>query len=178
MANNETEYEALIAGLGLAKEMGIKQIKILSDSQLVVNQMNDTYQTRDLKMTNYLKKAMELKEHFNKVNIEQIPRDENSHTDALANLDSAVQVTKFKNVTIIYLKWPAVWKQEQEIAYKLSIEVIWMTPIFDYPQNNILPQNKAATHKIKITSSRFTIIQGNLYRRSFSGPYLTCVKPS
>ena len=43
--NNEAEYEALMAGLGLAKDMGIKQIKILSDSQLIVNQMNVTYQT-------------------------------------------------------------------------------------------------------------------------------------
>ena len=92
--------------------MGLKLIKILSDSQLVVNQMNGTYQTRDLKMTTYLKKATELKEHFNEVNIKLIPRDENSHADALVNLGSAVQVIESKNVPIIYLKWPAVWKQE------------------------------------------------------------------
>ena len=35
--NNKAEYETLIVGLGLAKEMGIKQIKILSDSYLIVN---------------------------------------------------------------------------------------------------------------------------------------------
>ena len=49
--NNKEEYEVLIVGLGLAKEMGIKQIKILSDSQLVVNQIKGTYQAKDLKMT-------------------------------------------------------------------------------------------------------------------------------
>ena len=54
--------------------------------------MNDTYQARDLKMTTYLKKAMELKEHFSDVNIKQIPRDKNLHADALANLGSDVQV--------------------------------------------------------------------------------------
>ena len=70
--------------------MEIKRIKILSNSQLVINQMNDTYQARDLKMTTYMKKATELKEHFSEVNIKQIPRDENSHADALANLGSAV----------------------------------------------------------------------------------------
>ena len=36
-SNNEAEYEALIAGLRLAKEMGIKQAKVYSNSQLVVN---------------------------------------------------------------------------------------------------------------------------------------------
>ena len=54
--NNETEFEALIAGLGLAKEMLIKQIKILSDSQLVINQIKSTYRARDLEITTYLKK--------------------------------------------------------------------------------------------------------------------------
>ena len=60
--------------------------------------MNDTYQDRYLKMTTYLKKATELKEHFSKVNIEQILRDENLHADALANLGTAIQVTESKNV--------------------------------------------------------------------------------
>ena len=36
---NEAEYEALIAGLNLAKYMGIKKLDIRSDSQLVVNQL-------------------------------------------------------------------------------------------------------------------------------------------
>ena len=36
-SNNEAEYEALIAGLRLAKEIGIKQVKVYSNSQLVVN---------------------------------------------------------------------------------------------------------------------------------------------
>ncbi|KAL5578087.1 hypothetical protein UlMin_019786 [Ulmus minor] len=79
---------------------------------------------------------------------------------------------------IIYLKWPVIWKQEQEEACEINIETTWMTPIFDYLQNNTLPEDKDTARKIKTISTRFTIIQGNLYRRSFSGPYLTCVNPS
>ena len=48
--NNEAEYEALIAGLNLAKDMGIKKLDIRSDSQLVVNQLLGSYQAIDLKM--------------------------------------------------------------------------------------------------------------------------------
>ena len=48
--NNEAEYEALITGLVLAKDMGIKKLNIRFDSQLVVNQLLGTYQARDLKM--------------------------------------------------------------------------------------------------------------------------------
>ena len=41
--NNEAEYEALIARLNLAKDMGIKKLDIRSDFQLVVNQLLGTY---------------------------------------------------------------------------------------------------------------------------------------
>ena len=81
--------------------MRIQRIKILNDSQLVVNQINGNYQARDLKMTAYLKKALELKEQFEELNIEQIQREENSHADALANLSSVVQVTKSQTIPFI-----------------------------------------------------------------------------
>ena len=51
--NNEVEYEVLITGLNLAKDMGIKKLDIRSNSQLVVNQLLGTYQARDLKMAPY-----------------------------------------------------------------------------------------------------------------------------
>ena len=41
--NNGAEYEALIAGLRLAKEMGLQQLRVYSDSQLVVNQVRGDY---------------------------------------------------------------------------------------------------------------------------------------
>ena len=82
---------------------------------------------------------MELKESFDEIDIEQIPRDENLHADALANLNSAIHVIEPKNIPIIYLKWHAVWKYEQETACKLNIEVTSMTSIFNYLQNNIFP---------------------------------------
>ena len=43
-SNNEAEYEALIVGLELAKEMKVESLDIFSDSQLVVCQINDEYQ--------------------------------------------------------------------------------------------------------------------------------------
>ncbi|XP_062100753.1 uncharacterized protein LOC133806675 [Humulus lupulus] len=41
--NNEAEYKAMIVGLVLAKEMGIRQLNVFSDSQLIVNQMQGSY---------------------------------------------------------------------------------------------------------------------------------------
>ena len=45
-SNNEAEYEGLLAGLRLAKELKVCNLKVYSDSQLVVYQVNDTYQTK------------------------------------------------------------------------------------------------------------------------------------
>lgn len=44
--NNEAEYEALIAGLKIVKELGIKTVHIYSDSKLIVCQVKGEYQAR------------------------------------------------------------------------------------------------------------------------------------
>ncbi|BFG26056.1 hypothetical protein CerSpe_123300 [Prunus speciosa] len=53
-SNNEAEYEALLAGLRLAKGMGAQQLKICSDSQLVVNQILTEFKAKDTSMAAYL----------------------------------------------------------------------------------------------------------------------------
>ena len=45
--NNETEYEAILAGIDLVKSIFLEKLIIHSDSQLVVGQVNREYETRD-----------------------------------------------------------------------------------------------------------------------------------
>ena len=45
--NNESEYEALIAGLTLAHQMGIENIQVFGDSQLIINKVLGEYQAND-----------------------------------------------------------------------------------------------------------------------------------
>ncbi|XP_065026191.1 uncharacterized protein LOC135650630 [Musa acuminata AAA Group] len=52
--NNEAEYEALLAGLRLALEMQVAAIRVLTDSQLVAEQLNGGYEARDATMAKYL----------------------------------------------------------------------------------------------------------------------------
>ena len=49
-SNNEAEYEALIVGLNLAKEIKVESLEIYDDSQLIVYQITDEYQVRGEKM--------------------------------------------------------------------------------------------------------------------------------
>ena len=52
-SNNESEYEATIAGLELALSMGADSLSVQSDSQLVVGQVNEEFESRDLRMMKY-----------------------------------------------------------------------------------------------------------------------------
>ena len=53
-SNNKVEYEALFAGLQLATSMGAQQVRAFSDSQLVVNQILQLYETIEDNMMAYL----------------------------------------------------------------------------------------------------------------------------
>ena len=53
-SNNEAEYEAILAGIDLAIFVSLEKIIIQSDSQLVVGQVNEEYETRDQRMTKYV----------------------------------------------------------------------------------------------------------------------------
>ncbi len=53
-----------------------------------------------------------------------------------------------------------------------------MTPIISYLQEGILPNNHHEASRIKVRASRFIMLQGILYKRNFSLPYLRCLAPA
>ncbi|GJV11797.1 reverse transcriptase domain-containing protein [Tanacetum coccineum] len=74
--NNEAEYEALIFGLKIAKQMGVKNLQANVDSRLVANQVNGTYVAKVTDMIRYLEKVKTLTNRFKAFSIKQIPRSE------------------------------------------------------------------------------------------------------
>ena len=63
-SNNEAEYEAVIAGLNLAHSLEVDRLEICSDFQLVVRQIEDTYEAKSGRMILYLQKVRELLKKF------------------------------------------------------------------------------------------------------------------
>ena len=63
-SNNQAEYEALIVGMLLAKEMGAQSLLAKSDSQLVTGQVTGGYQAKDPQMATYLRYVEVLKRAF------------------------------------------------------------------------------------------------------------------
>jgi len=88
-SNNQAEYEALIAGMLLAKEMGAQSLVAKSDSQLVIGQVTGEYQAKDPQMVAYLRYVKVLKGAFAAFELVHVPREQNARADLLAKLASS-----------------------------------------------------------------------------------------
>ncbi|KAL5583474.1 hypothetical protein UlMin_015916 [Ulmus minor] len=111
--NNQAEYEALLSGLRLAKEVSARHLTIYSDSQLVVSQVNSEFQAKGEKMASYLEKAKEAMNLFDTVSIIQVPRAKNTNADALARLVTGLEEQLLKTFPIEILEAPSIDKPEQ-----------------------------------------------------------------
>ncbi|XP_074315697.1 uncharacterized protein LOC141651905 [Silene latifolia] len=112
--NNEEEYEALILGLRLVLDLKIKHLKVYSDSKLIVNHVNESYEARDSRMMAYLDVGKELTLRFATFSIKQIPRDQNAEADALATLGTTFNAGTISTIPIVHVLEPAILKPEQE----------------------------------------------------------------
>ncbi|GKE68295.1 reverse transcriptase domain-containing protein [Tanacetum coccineum] len=88
--NNEAEYEALLTGLRIARQMNTSNIEVKVDSKLVASQINGNYEASKDSMIKYLAKAREYASIFKSFSIENILRNMNQKADVLRNLTSVV----------------------------------------------------------------------------------------
>ena len=126
-SNNEAKYEAVITGLNLAHSMEADQLEVSSDSQLVVKQIEGSYEARGEKMILYLKKVRELLKNFIQVQVKHVPRTENSRADALAKLVTASQEELGRLIPVEHLPEPSVNTDNGEVSPVMS-EPSWMDP--------------------------------------------------
>ena len=73
ITNNEAEYEALLAGLRLARALGAQRIMLKSDSQLVIRQIKGNFEAKETRMQKYLKLVNQLVSTFLLTEFIQIP---------------------------------------------------------------------------------------------------------
>ena len=95
--NNEAEYEALVAGLDLAKAAGATSVVIYCDSQVVTNQVNGDYECKGERMKRFLDQVRARVDDL-EAKIIQIPKGENEHVDRLAKAASAEHLIILGNV--------------------------------------------------------------------------------
>jgi ribonuclease HI len=77
--NNVAEYEALVLGMRDAKEMGIKEVSVFGDAELIIQHVRDIYRAKHPRLKSYRNKVWDLIDNFfSTFNITFIPREENT----------------------------------------------------------------------------------------------------
>jgi ribonuclease HI len=83
--NNVAEYEGLLMGLEAAIELGGKTVRIQSDSELMVRQLNGHYRVKNKRLKQLHQRALDLLHRLQTYHIIHIRREANQKADYLAN---------------------------------------------------------------------------------------------
>ncbi|XP_074265766.1 uncharacterized protein LOC141588210 [Silene latifolia] len=191
--NNEAEYEALILGIQMASGLKVRNLRVYSDSLLVVNHVNNEYVARDSEMIAYLKIATEQKSKFRTFKITQVPRDQNVEANALATLGATFQPTELSNIPITHVLTPAIQKEPDQNQVKEDVnmqctqeartlvstvgqqDADWRVPYLNWLRDGTLPEDRKETQSFRIKASKYIMIDNILFRKSLAGPYLRCL---
>ncbi|XP_073017906.1 uncharacterized protein [Primulina eburnea] len=170
VTNNEAEYEAVLAGIRAAREVGASRIIIYSDSQLVTQQIKGVYEAKDDRMLKYLQLIKARAGGFLDWSIEQIPREENGEADILAKM--AASLSEVSTREVLHVSRLILSTDEEGTP---DPESSWMTPLIRFIEKGALPEDRGQAQKIKRQAPRFVLLNAILYKRSFQGPLLKCL---
>lgn len=92
--NNQAEYRALEAGLEAAGKMGVKDLQVLMDSELVVKQINGQYKIKNADLLPIYQNVKALNDGFSKITFTHVPRAMNKEADVEVNRILDDQVPK------------------------------------------------------------------------------------
>nr|GEW34843.1 reverse transcriptase domain-containing protein [Tanacetum cinerariifolium] len=149
-SNNEAGYEALVAVLRRATQIGVKNIQVNIDSKLVANQVLGTYVAKEDNVIKYLEIVKGLVNGFTTFLISQV----------------LVEVLEDKSI-----------KEKQVAAVIEEDGPTWMTQLVDYLKEGVLPGDNKEVKKLRLKARQYELMKGVLYRRSFLTPWLRCVGP-
>ncbi|XP_077231532.1 uncharacterized protein LOC143864659 [Tasmannia lanceolata] len=175
-SNNEAEYEALIAGMNLTIQARAQRLKAYCDSQLVVCQIQGEYEAREEQMVKYLQRVRSLASEFGSFEVVRVLRTENTKADVLSKL-AASGYTALREIRMEFLKTSSIDGQPVAVM-EVEDEPCWMDEIIRYLRSGELPGEKKEARKVVQRASRFSLDGEALYKRSYTLPYLKCLRPS
>jgi len=83
--NNVAEYQALLHGLRFALARGAREVRVFSDSELLVRQLEGRYRVKNPGLLPLYREASALLARFERSRVSHVPREQNREADALAN---------------------------------------------------------------------------------------------
>jgi ribonuclease HI len=217
-SNNMAKYEALLCGLRIAIETGIKRLDVRGDSQLVIDQVMKNAGCHDDKMEAYCNVVRALKDKFYGIELNHVPRRYNEEVDELAKIASG-RIIVPPNVfardvskSSVNLE-PAPLNREEPSgapsdptgaepmdedpsneAFVLSLlegydtgeaeametEPVpraedWRDKYITWMDRGKLPSDRSEARRIARMAKSFTLLDGELYKRTASGVLQRCV---
>ena len=169
--NNTAKYEAYLTGLVVAREMGIKCLRVIGDSNLVC-QAKGEFALKEPSVAPYRAMAQMLEDSFENFDIQHSQRSDNHFSNALATLGARISFEgTTTKVTIIKKPVPAIQVLKEELFGQPLDQADWRSPI---KEALLSPSNKEQLKCFK----DYTLVAGELYRKFLGGVLARCLSLS
>jgi len=149
--NNQAEYQALIKGLELLREVHADAVEIFGDSMLVINQLAGSYECRSEVLITYHERSMQLLKEFKDFRLEHVPRLHNEEANRLAQQASGYQPI----ISAISAISADDWRKE----------------IIDYLKD----PSKKVERRVRFQATKYVLLEEKLYYRTVDGILLRCL---
>nr|AAM08865.1 Putative retroelement [Oryza sativa Japonica Group] len=153
--NNQAEYEAVLKGLQLLKEVEADAVEIMGDSLLVISQLAGQYECKNDTLMVYNEKCRELMDGFRLVTLKHVSREQNIEANDLAQGASGYK--------------PMTKDIKVEIATISADD--WRYDIFQYLQN----PSQSTSRKLLYKALKYTLLDDELCYRTIDGVLLKCL---
>jgi ribonuclease HI/transposase InsO family protein len=199
-SNNVAEYEALVNGLRITVELGVRRLDARGDSQLVIDQVMKNSHCRDRKMEAYCDEVRHLEDKFYGLELNHVARQYNEIADELAKIASGrtavppnvfsrdiyqpsvkINDTPELEGTSAQLEVPSAAEGEalrvEGEQYGVAPNQNWQTPYLEYLLRGELPLDKAEARRLARRAKSFVLLgdEKELYHRSPSGILQQCI---
>ncbi|GJW18995.1 reverse transcriptase domain-containing protein [Tanacetum coccineum] len=172
----KAKYEALLAGLRMARKMKVRNIDVKVDSKLVASQINRSYVANNTNMIKYLAITKECIAEFETFAIQNIPRNLNQKADILSKLATHAFDHLTKKVLVEVLAERST-DQKEVGAIVEEEEDNWMTPIIRCLADGVWPINKDERRALRIKINQYVLEEGVLFKKRYLVPMLRYVGP-
>ena len=147
-ANNKVEYEALLARLRVISDLGAKEAEVYSDSRLVVNQVQESFEAKDPWMMEYLQLVKQIMDCFPRIKVVPVVRGQNRHADSLATLASSLTKGIPQLIKVELVAEPSI-SIRVVVSLVVTVEPCWMDPIINFLAEDRVPVDEKEAEKVR-----------------------------
>jgi ribonuclease HI len=178
--NHEAEYEALLHGLRLTTSLGIKRLLVYSDSAVVINQVNKSWDRNKENMDAYCLEVRKLENKFYGLEFHHVVLDNNVAADVLSKFGSThTQVPA--GVFVHELHAPSIPEPAPPTTVPahppageevMMIDVDWRQPFIDYLSEQKVLLDKNLAEQLIRRAKSYVLVEDKLYRQGATSEVL------